>query len=104
MEILRTVDELRRWSRAARSMSSFGAGNSVGLVPTMGAIHAGNASLIRASRASCSHVAVSLFVNPTQFGPGEDYLRYPRSFEADCALAESQGAGVLFAPSVEELY
>jgi pantoate--beta-alanine ligase len=104
MEILRTVDELRRWSRAARSMSSFGPGNIVGLVPTMGALHAGHASLIRAARASCSHVAVSLFVNPTQFGPGEDYLRYPRSFEADCALAESQGADVLFAPSVEELY
>jgi pantoate--beta-alanine ligase len=104
MEILRTVDELRRWSRSARSMSSFGPGNIVGLVPTMGALHAGHASLIRAARASCSHVAVSLFVNPTQFGPGEDYLRYPRSFEADCALAESEGADVLFAPSVEELY
>jgi pantoate--beta-alanine ligase len=104
MEILRTVDDLRRWARSARSMSSFGAGNIVGLVPTMGALHAGHASLIRAARASCSHVAVSLFVNPTQFGPGEDYARYPRSFEADCALAESEGADVLFAPSVEELY
>jgi len=104
MEILRTVDNLRRWSRAARSMSSFGPGNIVGLVPTMGALHAGHASLIRAARASCAHVAVSLFVNPTQFGPGEDYARYPRSFEADCALAESEGADVLFAPSVEELY
>jgi pantoate--beta-alanine ligase len=100
MEILRTVDDLRRWSRAARAKT----GNSVGLVPTMGALHAGHASLIRAARASCSHVAVSLFVNPTQFGPGEDYARYPRSFEADCALAESEGADVLFAPSVEELY
>jgi pantoate--beta-alanine ligase len=100
MEILRTVDDLRRWSRAARAK----AGNSVGLVPTMGALHAGHASLIRAARSACSHVAVSLFVNPTQFGPGEDYARYPRSFEADCALAESVGADVLFAPSVEELY
>ena len=70
----------------------------------MGALHAGHASLIRAARVACTHVAVSLFVNPTQFGPGEDYARYPRSFEADCALAESQGADVLFAPSVEELY
>jgi pantoate--beta-alanine ligase len=104
MNILYTVDDFRRWSRAARSMSSFGPGNSVGLVPTMGALHAGHASLVRAARASCSHVAVSLFVNPTQFGPGEDYARYPRSFEADCALAESEGADVLFAPSVEELY
>jgi pantoate--beta-alanine ligase len=100
MEILRTVDELRRWSRASRSTP----GNVVGLVPTMGALHAGHASLIRAARTACTHVAVSLFVNPTQFGPGEDYLRYPRSFEADCALAEREGADVLFAPSVEELY
>ena len=104
MLVVRTVDELRRWSRSVRSMSSFGPGNIVGLVPTMGALHAGHASLIRAARAACSHVAVSLFVNPTQFGPGEDYSRYPRSFAADCALAESQGADVLFAPSVEELY
>ncbi len=64
----------------------------------------GHASLIRAARAACTHVAVSLFVNPTQFGPNEDYARYPRSFEADCALAESEGADVLFAPTVEELY
>ncbi len=77
---------------------------AIGLVPTMGALHAGHASLIRAARAACTHVAVSLFVNPTQFGPNEDYARYPRSFEADCALAESEGADVLFAPTVEELY
>jgi pantoate--beta-alanine ligase len=100
MQILRTVDELRRWSRAARCTH----GNVIGLVPTMGALHAGHASLIRAARAACNHVAVSLFVNPTQFGPNEDYKRYPRSFEADCALAETEGAEVLFAPSAEELY
>jgi pantoate--beta-alanine ligase len=100
MEILRTVDDLRRWSRAARAKP----GDVVGLVPTMGALHAGHGSLIRAARAACSHVAVSLFVNPTQFGRGEDYARYPRSFEADCALAQSEGADVIFAPSVEELY
>jgi pantoate--beta-alanine ligase len=100
MQILRTVDELRRWSRASRSTP----GNSVGLVPTMGALHVGHASLIRAARDACSHVAVSLFVNPTQFGPDEDYGRYPRSFDADCALAERAGADVLFAPGIEELY
>lgn len=100
IEIVRTVDKLRRWSRASRSDP----GSVVGLVPTMGALHAGHASLIRAARAACSQVAVSLFVNPTQFGPGEDYSRYPRSFDADCALAEREGANVLFAPSVEELY
>jgi pantoate--beta-alanine ligase len=76
----------------------------IGLVPTMGALHAGHASLIRAARESCGFVAVSIFVNPTQFGPNEDYARYPRSFEADCALAEAEGATVVFAPSVIELY
>jgi pantoate--beta-alanine ligase len=70
----------------------------------MGALHAGHASLIRAAAATCGAVALSLFVNPTQFGPNEDYARYPRSFEADCALAASEGADVLFAPAVEELY
>ncbi len=100
MQILRTVAELRRWPRAVRSTR----GNIIGIVPTMGALHAGHASLLRAARASCTHVAVSLFVNPTQFGPNEDYARYPRSFLADCALAESESADVLFAPAVEELY
>ena len=99
MEIFRTVEELRRWSRQARLK-----GESVALVPTMGALHAGHASLIRAAAASCSHVAASIFVNPTQFGPTEDFARYPRSFEADCALAEAEVADVVFAPSVEELY
>ncbi len=70
----------------------------------MGALHAGHASLIRAARAACDAVAVSIFVNPTQFGPNEDFARYPRTFEADCALAEAEGADVVFAPSVEELY
>jgi pantoate--beta-alanine ligase len=100
MKVLRTVDELRRWSRSLRCQK----GATIGLVPTMGALHAGHASLIRAAAASCGEVAVSLFVNPTQFGPNEDYARYPRSFEADCALAASEGADVLFAPAVEELY
>lgn len=100
MRIVRTVAELRQWSRALRSQ----AGNTIGLVPTMGALHAGHASLMRAARASCSHFAVSIFVNPTQFGPNEDFARYPRTFDADCALAESEGADVVFAPAVEELY
>lgn len=70
----------------------------------MGALHAGHASLIRVARARCRHVAISIFVNPTQFGPNEDYACYPRSFEADCALAGREGADVIFAPAVEELY
>jgi len=100
MQILHTVADLRRWSRSARCAS----GNTIGLVPTMGALHAGHASLIRAARSACTHVAASLFVNPTQFGPNEDFGRYPRAFEDDCALAASEGADVLFAPPVEELY
>jgi pantoate--beta-alanine ligase len=100
MEILRTVTELRQWSREERNDG----GNTIGLVPTMGALHAGHASLIRAACASVGYVAVSIFVNPTQFGPNEDYARYPRTFEADCALAKAEGADVVFAPTVEELY
>ncbi|MDE3188038.1 MAG: pantoate--beta-alanine ligase [Acidobacteriota bacterium] len=100
MEIVRTVAELRAWSRAERGR----AGNTVGLVPTMGALHAGHALLIRAAATGCGQVAVSIFVNPTQFGPNEDYARYPRTFEADCALAEAEGAHVVFAPGVEEMY
>ena len=99
MEILRTVAELRRWSRALHCE-----GKTVALVPTMGALHAGHASLIRAARATASQVVVSIFVNPTQFGPNEDFNRYPRAFEADCALAGAEGAAVIFAPPVEEMY
>jgi pantoate--beta-alanine ligase len=100
MEVLRSVDELRQWSRAERKDG----GKTIGLVPTMGALHAGHASLMRAAAASCGRVAVSIFVNPTQFGPNEDYSRYPRTFNADCALAQAEGADAVFAPSVEELY
>jgi len=99
MEILRTVYELRKWARANR-----GETNTIGIVPTMGALHAGHASLIRGARDLCELVIVSVFVNPTQFGPNEDYARYPRTFDADCALAKAEGAGLIFAPSVEELY
>ncbi|HEY1985872.1 MAG TPA: pantoate--beta-alanine ligase [Terracidiphilus sp.] len=99
MNVIRTVLELQHYSRTQRA-----AGKTVGLVPTMGALHAGHASLIRAARQQCGAVLVSIFVNPTQFGPNEDFARYPRTFEADCALAEAEGADVIFAPSVEELY
>ena len=99
MQIIRTVQELRRRTRAARLET-----NAIGIVPTMGALHAGHASLIRAARKQCGCVVVSVFVNPTQFGPHEDYARYPRTFDADCALARAEGADIIFAPSVEELY
>jgi len=99
MQIFRTVAELRAWSRLERS-----SGNSIGLVPTLGALHAGHASLVRAASASCGRVAVTIFVNPTQFAPNEDFARYPRTFDADCALAEAEGADVVFAPAMEEIY
>ncbi len=101
MEIVRTVEELRAWSRTLRRSGD----GQVGLVPTMGALHAGHASLIHAAARACpGRVAVSIFVNPTQFGPNEDFARYPRTFAADCSLAEAQGANVIFAPAVEEMY
>ncbi len=104
MRILRTVNELRHWSRRARREAAEEHGGVIGLVPTMGALHVGHASLIRAAVGACRHVAVSIFVNPTQFGPNEDFARYPRSFEADCALVAAEGAEVVFAPAVEEMY
>ena len=99
MEIVRTVQELRARARTDRAQ-----GKVIGIVPTMGALHAGHASLIRAARAQSGTVIVTIFVNPTQFGPNEDYSRYPRTFDADCALATSEGADIIFAPSVDELY
>jgi len=99
MKILRTVSELRSWSRDVHLKLE-----TVALVPTMGALHAGHASLIRAAAATCQQVAVSIFVNPTQFGPNEDFSRYPRTFDADCTLAQTAGASAVFAPSVDELY
>jgi len=99
MRICRTIAAMRAACRELRR-----AGRRLGFVPTMGALHAGHLSLVRAARAQCGVVAVSLFVNPLQFGPKEDYGRYPRSFEQDCALLEAEGVELLFAPSVEEMY
>jgi pantoate--beta-alanine ligase len=80
------------------------AGKRLGFVPTMGALHDGHLSLVRAARASSDVVAASIFINPTQFGPNEDLAKYPRSFDRDCDLLEREGVELLFAPSVEEMY
>ncbi|MGH9784981.1 MAG: pantoate--beta-alanine ligase, partial [Terriglobia bacterium] len=84
--VLETIAAARRWVRAERS-----AGNTIGFVPTMGAFHDGHLSLFRRARARCACVVVSVFVNPLQFGPGEDFDRYPRDFSRDSALAEREG-------------
>lgn len=96
---LRTKAELRTAVAAAKRE-----GRSVGLVPTMGYLHEGHLSLIRAARAECDLVVMSLFVNPTQFGPSEDLDRYPRDEERDLRLAGEAGADIVFAPGVEEVY
>ena len=80
------------------------AGRSIGLVPTMGYLHDGHLSLLRAARAACDVVVMSLFVNPTQFGPGEDLDRYPRDEARDLALAGEAGVDVVYAPAVEDVY
>ena len=80
------------------------AGRSVGLVPTMGALHAGHVSLVERAAAECDVVAITIFVNPLQFGAGEDFTRYPRTLEADVEKATAAGAAYAFAPSVEEMY
>jgi pantoate--beta-alanine ligase len=79
-------------------------GRRLGLVPTMGALHEGHLSLLRAARAQCDVVAASIFVNPTQFGPHEDLAKYPRPFARDSELLRAEGVDLLFAPSVDEMY
>jgi pantoate--beta-alanine ligase len=99
LKIYRTIEEMRAGSRAIRR-----AGKRLGFVPTMGALHEGHLSLVRAARAASDVVAASIFVNPTQFGPNEDLAKYPRSFERDCELLKREGVELLFAPAVEEMY
>ncbi|HEX4465213.1 MAG TPA: pantoate--beta-alanine ligase [Solirubrobacterales bacterium] len=99
MKLLRGKDRLRAALEPARRE-----GSSIGLVPTMGYLHEGHLSLLRAARAECDVVVMSLFVNPTQFGPGEDLDRYPRDEERDLRLAAEAGADFVYAPPVEDVY
>ena len=99
MDSVRTVADLR-----ARVAAWRGAGETVGLVPTMGAIHAGHLALVEAARSACDRVVASLFVNPAQFGPNEDYQLYPRDEAKDSRFLDESGVALLFAPPVEEMY
>src|SRR5438309_7962807 len=99
MRVLETIQQMRSSCEAARQGEK-----RLGFVPTMGALHEGHLSLVRAAKTRCDMVAASIFVNPTQFGPNEDFSKYPRSFERDRELLENEGVELLFAPSVEEMY
>jgi pantoate--beta-alanine ligase len=99
MKICTIIADARVACRAARA-----SGKRLGLVPTMGALHDGHLALVRAAKARCDVVAVSIFVNPTQFGPAEDLSKYPRQFDRDRQLLEDEAVDILFAPPVEEIY
>jgi len=99
MKIVRSIEQMRAASRELRR-----AGKRLGFVPTMGALHAGHLALVRAARGQADAVCVSIFVNPTQFGPHEDFAKYPRPFEQDRALLEAEKVDLLFYPAVEEMY
>jgi pantoate--beta-alanine ligase len=104
MKVVHSIAETQAALRKLRAGNRPAGDRSVGLVPTLGALHAGHLSLVRASREQCDVTAVTIFVNPTQFGPNEDFSRYPRTFEEDSRLLEQEAVDLLFAPSVEEMY
>jgi pantoate--beta-alanine ligase len=99
MRVVRTIAEMRAALRELRARD-----RTVGLVPTMGALHAGHISLVRAARAQCDVVVATIFVNPMQFAPNEDFSQYPRTFDEDFRLLGQEGVDLLFAPTAEEMY
>jgi pantoate--beta-alanine ligase len=99
MKVIKTIDEMRELRKATRKV-----GKRLGLVPTMGALHKGHLSLVHSAQDKSDVVAVSIFVNPTQFGPNEDFAKYPRNLENDCALLELDRVDAVFVPSVNDMY
>jgi len=99
IKVIETIDVMRAYIKEARL-----AGKKIGLVPTMGALHEGHLTLMREAKAACDVVVASIFVNPTQFGPNEDFAAYPRKFENDCRLAEGVGVDAIFHPQPSEMY
>ncbi|MFZ2147774.1 MAG: pantoate--beta-alanine ligase, partial [Sedimentisphaerales bacterium] len=99
MEVAKTIESVRRLLKAARSE-----GKIIGLVPTMGALHIGHISLIEAAVEKCDFVIISIFVNPTQFGPGEDFKKYPRPLKADLKICRNAEVDVVFTPTPEQMY
>lgn len=99
MEVAKSIESVRSLVKAARS-----GGKKIGLVPTMGALHIGHISLIEAAVKECDFVVVSIFVNPTQFGPSEDFEKYPRPLEADLKICRETGVDVVFNPTPEQMY
>ncbi|WP_375658809.1 pantoate--beta-alanine ligase [Bartonella sp. MR30HLJHH] len=99
MKVLKTISEVRQYTSEERRL-----GFSIGFVPTMGALHDGHIALVQYARAMCDRVLVSIFVNPKQFGPHEDFSQYPRDLKGDCALLEEAGVECVFAPSVDEMW
>src|SRR4051794_41078963 len=99
MKIVESPEEMRRYSRSVRRD-----GKRLGFVPTMGALHAGHLSLVKTARQQSDVVAASIFVNPLQFGPTEDFSKYPRTFERDCEMLTAEGVAYLFAPTNETMY
>jgi pantoate--beta-alanine ligase len=99
MKVAKTIESVRHLVKNARK-----AGGKVGFVPTMGALHTGHISLIETAKKKCDFVVVSIFVNPTQFGPGEDFNRYPRPIKADLNICKKAGVDVVFVPSVRQMY